>query len=113
ESAPENFGGTLPYMPPEQQTAMRAMREAAPVDVVVDGRADLYALAAMLYESLGGKLPEPTGASPPLARINPQVSPGLSDIVAKCLAPRPEDRYANASALAEDLRRHLSDQPLV
>jgi tetratricopeptide (TPR) repeat protein len=40
------------------------------------------------------------------------VSVGLSDIVAKCVARRPEDRYGDAAALADDLRRHWTDQPL-
>ena len=48
-----------------------------------------------------------------LCEINPQVSAGLADIVAKCLAPQANNRYANAAALADDLRRHLTDQPLI
>jgi serine/threonine protein kinase/Flp pilus assembly protein TadD len=108
---PENFGGTPPYMPPEQQAALRALRDGRPVDVTVDGRADVYALGAMLYESLGGALPLAAGA-PLLARVNPQVSMGLSDVVARCVAPDPDDRYGDAMSLADDLRRHLTDQPL-
>ena len=44
---------------------------------------------------------------------NPHVSAGLAGIVAKCLAPLAADRYVSAAALAEDLRRHLTDQPLL
>jgi serine/threonine protein kinase/lipopolysaccharide biosynthesis regulator YciM len=109
---PENFGGTPGYMPPEQLAAMQALQNGRPVEVTVDGRADIFALGAMLYESLGGRLPsasEPT----PLSELNPQVSTGLSDIVVKCLAPRAENRYAHAAELADDLRRHWTYQPLV
>jgi serine/threonine protein kinase len=108
---PENFGGTAPYMPPEQEAVLRSVRDGRPVAVAVDARADLYALGAMVYEALGGQLPV-TEDSPRLERINPQASAGLSDVVARCVARRPEDRYADAAGLADDLRRHLTDRPL-
>jgi serine/threonine-protein kinase len=40
------------------------------------------------------------------------VSTGLSDIIDKCLAPEPAQRYRSAAALAADLRRQLADLPL-
>src|SRR5207302_1179081 len=43
---------------------------------------------------------------------NPQVSVGLTDLVGKCLAGAPGDRYPHMAALAADLRRHLADLPL-
>jgi eukaryotic-like serine/threonine-protein kinase len=79
--------------------------------VTVDARADVYALGAMLYESLGGSLPI-TADSPPICRINPHASRGLSDVIARCIADRAEDRYADTASLADDLRRHLTNQPL-
>lgn len=45
-------------------------------------------------------------------RTNPRVTRGLADILVKCLAPRPQERYADAQSLADDLRRHLADLPL-
>jgi tetratricopeptide (TPR) repeat protein len=111
DESPDHFGGTPRYMPPEQQAAMEALRNGGPVEAAVDGRADVFALGAILYESLGGDLPV-TDNSPALARVNPQVSVGLSDIVGRCVARRPQDRYADAGALAGDLRRHLADEPL-
>jgi serine/threonine protein kinase/Tfp pilus assembly protein PilF len=109
---PDSFGGTPGYMAPEQQAAMHSLQNGLPVDVVVDGRADVYSLGATLYESLGGQLPI-AADSLPLAAANAQVSVGLSDIVAKCVARCAADRYSDAAALAEELRRHLADQPLV
>jgi tetratricopeptide (TPR) repeat protein len=40
------------------------------------------------------------------------VGTGLTDVIALCLAVRPEDRYPDAAGLADDLRRHLADRPL-
>src|SRR5205807_4862236 len=48
----------------------------------------------------------------PLYRRNPQVSVGLADVIRKCLAADPADRYPHMAALAADLRRHLADLPL-
>src|SRR5262249_57978758 len=47
-----------------------------------------------------------------LRRCNPQVSVGLADLLDRCLAPDPRERYPDAAALAADLRRHLTDLPL-
>lgn len=108
---PEHFGGTRPYMPPEQLAAIQSLGNGGWVTSAIDRRADVYAMGAILYESLGGTLPI-SPDSPPLAQLNPQVSTGLSDIVAKCVADKPEDRYPDAASLADDLRRYLTDQPL-
>jgi tetratricopeptide (TPR) repeat protein len=49
---------------------------------------------------------------PPLARLNPRVPLGLSDIIQKCCHFDPNERYATAEELATDLRCHLADLPL-
>jgi serine/threonine protein kinase/Tfp pilus assembly protein PilF len=107
---PEAMGGTPVYMPPEQEAALNALKLGRHAPSPVDRRADIYALGRLLYEALGG--PAEGELTPPLERLNPQVSPGLSDVIGKCLAARPEDRYADAAALAADLRRHLNALPL-
>ncbi len=110
QPAPEWFGGTPGYMAPEQEAACAAGRRGAPVAADVDGRADVYALGRLLYAALAGDAE--TAGPPPLHRVNAQVSVGLSDVIHKCLAERPGDRYPDAAALAADLRRHLAHLPL-
>ena len=110
-SLPVWLGGTPGYMSPEQQAALAAVRDDRPVPAAVDGRSDVYALGLLLYEALAGRAPA-TDAAVRLEQQNPQVSVGLADIIHKCLARAPDDRYADAADLAADLRRHLADLPL-
>jgi serine/threonine protein kinase len=107
------FGGTPVYMSPEQKRAMAAIKEGNPVPETIDGRSDVHSLGVLLYEALAGELPsDGQDLWPPLERCNPQVSAGLSDIIAKCSAARPEKRYQDAGTLAADLWAHLDDLPL-
>jgi serine/threonine protein kinase len=108
---PAGIGGTPAYMPPEQRVVLAAICARKPPPVGLDGRADLFSLGAVLYQALGGSVPVGP-QSPPLSAINPQVSCGLSDIIRKCVAPDPRDRYPDAAALAADLHRHRTHQPL-
>jgi serine/threonine protein kinase len=111
--APTWLGGTPMYMAPEHRLALAAVRAGRPVAARVDGRADVYSLGLLLCETLGGELPPPGPAAAAwVRRRNPQVSVGLADLLGKCLADDPRDRYPAAAALADDLRRHLADQPL-
>lgn len=109
---PRWLGGTTGWMSPEQQAALAALQKDQPVPQAVDVRSDVYSLGLVLYAALGGSVPLPESAPPPLARCNPKVSLGLSDLVARCLARAPRDRYPNAGAVLTDLRRHLAHQPL-
>ncbi len=97
--------GTPLYLSPEQA-------KGAPVD----GRSDLFALGALLYECIAGK-PAFSGASvieigaqilhvdpPPPSTINPRVPKELDRIALKALAKRPDARYQSAAAMIEDLR---------
>jgi serine/threonine protein kinase/tetratricopeptide (TPR) repeat protein len=109
---PPWLGGTPAYMSPEQRAAVLAVQQGRRVPGPVDGRSDVYSLGVVLDEALGGDLPGPDGRRRPLRRRNPQVSVGLAEVVGKCLAGDPADRYPTAAALAADLRRHLADLPL-
>jgi WD40 repeat protein len=103
--------GTPQYMPPEQ-----ARGEG------VDARADVYALGALLYETLAGRAPyvgddpqavlEAVTAGPPrrLAQVAPGVPRDLDAIVGKAMARDPRNRYANGKDLAEDVKRFQSGQ---
>jgi serine/threonine protein kinase/Flp pilus assembly protein TadD len=106
---PRGLGGTLAYMAPEQRAALEALQKEKTILVPVDQRADVYALGLVLYQALGGPLPSTASR---LDQCNPQVSPGLADLIHKCLERDPQRRYPDAGALAVDLRRHLADLPL-
>jgi len=107
------LGGTPEFMSPEQHAAVDALDDRRPIPTAVDGRSDLYSIGVVLYHALGGEAnaarrPAPLG----LPRVNPHVSRGLADILARCLAEAPAARYPDCAAFAEDLRRHLDDLPL-
>jgi eukaryotic-like serine/threonine-protein kinase len=124
------LGGTSGYMSPEQEAALRAIQRGRTAERPVDGRSDIYSLGVVLYEALGGRsgwhalrysegrgvASRPseylTACHPSLRRANPQISVGLEDVIRKCLAENPDDRYPSMAALAADLRRHLADLPL-
>jgi serine/threonine protein kinase len=103
--------GTPSYMPPEQARG-----------ATVDARADVYALGAMLYHILAGAPPfsgessaailDKVIAGPPIPveQREPGVPPDLAAIVRQAMARDPNDRYASAVALAEDLRRFQTGQ---
>jgi serine/threonine protein kinase len=106
ESQPGVVVGTVPYMAPEQLQGK-----------VVDSRADVYALGAILYEMATGQRPFPERQSTPLIasilteppqpprELNGQVSPGLEAIILKTLEKNPDERYQSAKQVLEDLGR--------
>ncbi|MGB9179182.1 MAG: tetratricopeptide repeat protein [Pyrinomonadaceae bacterium] len=97
--------GTPLYLSPEQATSG-----------TIDGRSDLFAAGALLYECITGQ-PAFSGSSvleigaqvihvnpPPPSNINPLVSPELDRVTLKALAKKPEERYQTADEMLADLR---------
>jgi serine/threonine-protein kinase len=102
--------GTLVYMAPEQ---------AAGRTSEIGTRTDVYALGTILYESLTGVPPFPSGSKietlalvqagnviPP-SRHREDIPANLEAVCLKCLATAPADRFPSAEAIAEDLGRWL------
>ena len=97
--------GTPAYMAPEQAVA----------DPHVDHRADIYAVGAVAYEMLTGQPPfvGPTAQAVLSAHVteSPEsitkrrdtVSPALAELVERCLAKKPADRWQSA----QEVRRQL------
>lgn len=99
------FMGTPEYISPEQASAQR-----------VDGRSDLYSLGITTYEVITGKVPfsgatpqlivaHAQNSPPPPSTIDPEQPYELDMVMARILAKRPEQRYANGSAFVEALRK--------
>jgi eukaryotic-like serine/threonine-protein kinase len=107
--------GTAAYMAPEQALG----REA-------DARSDVWALGAVLYELVAGRVPfaaEHEAAQlyaivnvepKPLTAVAPGVPAGLNGIVTKALAKDAARRYASAAEMAADLlalERDMTAEP--
>ncbi|UCG33396.1 MAG: serine/threonine protein kinase, partial [Phycisphaerales bacterium] len=110
--------GTVPYMSPEQVAA-------DPLEL--DTRSDVYALGVVLYELLARRLPYDLRQrmiheavrvireedATPLSSVNRVFRGDVETIVAKALEKEKERRYQSALDFASDIRRYLSDEPIV
>ena len=110
--------GTLPYMAPEQ---------AGESPDAIDERTDVYALGVIAFELLAGRLPlDLRNLSVPraiavlrdcdpdrLATVMPSLRGDIDAIVSRALFREKEHRYASMTALAEDIRRFLTNRPII
>ncbi|MEO1129589.1 MAG: serine/threonine-protein kinase, partial [Planctomycetota bacterium] len=110
--------GTVPYMSPEQAAADPSH---------LDTRSDVYTLGVVLYELMTGRLPysmeqrqlyeavrvireeEPTR----LSVLDKSLRGDVETIVGKALEKEPDRRYQSASDFGADVRRFLSDEPII
>ena len=96
--------GSPAYIAPEQLRSAKS----------VDARADVWSLGIVMYELLMGVVPfDGDGVGEVFAAVleketpepmrakRPDVPPGLEAVVMKCLQKAPEDRFQNASELAQ------------
>ncbi|MBX3725115.1 MAG: protein kinase [Xanthomonadales bacterium] len=123
--------GTPEYMSPEQ---------ASLGELDVDTRSDVYALGLVMYELLVGALPFSSGelrsmgfqamcraireVEPPrpssvaggdasTQRWRHRLRGDIDSVLLKALAKDREQRYGTVSALADDLRRYLGNEPVL
>jgi tRNA A-37 threonylcarbamoyl transferase component Bud32 len=105
--------GTPSYMPPEQARGDLA---------AIDGRSDIYALGATLYELITLKRSVEAGNLQallnkvmvgdliPVTTAKPDIDPDLAAIIAKAMRREPADRYQTCGEMAADLRSFLAGQ---
>jgi len=98
--------GTARYLAPEQVNGKPT-----------DARTDVYALGLLLFECLTGHVPfggdtdvatamaRLTTSAPSIRAERPDVPPALDDVIHRCLARNPAQRFDSAAEVREALRR--------
>lgn len=106
EQEDEDIVGTAEYMSPEQALGRK-----------MDGRADLYSLGIVAYEMLTGRLPFDSPDPyeilrkhvreevPSPAVANPRVPADLVELVRRCCAKKPEDRFQRGDDVTAFLKK--------
>ncbi len=97
--------GKPAYMAPEQAKGSKS----------IDLRADLFSFGVMMFELLAGRRPWIEKSAfdvimsaalkphPNIADLRPGVSPVFGEIIAKCLAKKPSERWSSAAEIRERL----------
>lgn len=100
--------GSVHYISPEQARGGYS-----------DTRTDIYSLGITMFEMVTGKLPFEGDNTVTVAlahledpivlpsMLNPEITPGLEQIILKCTEKKPENRYACIADVISDLRRAL------
>ncbi len=107
--------GTPAYMPPEQASGKK--EDFGP-------HSDVYSLGATLYHLIVGRPPFEapsilnvisailTEPPRPPRVLRPETPRDVEQIILRCLAKEPADRYDSAAALAADLGRAIEGRPI-
>lgn len=107
--------GTPAYMSPEQGQGRHSALTPA---------SDVYSLGATLYALLTGRPAFSSaraddvlalvqaGDFPAPRQMNPSVPPALAAVCVKAMARLPENRYASARELADEIEAWLADEPV-
>ncbi|HEY3451628.1 MAG TPA: serine/threonine-protein kinase [Myxococcales bacterium] len=103
--------GTPRYMSPEQARGA----------LLIDHKADIYALGVLLFECLTGKAPFESESAQTIIRMHAESAPpdvtsvkkdlpaALTPVLRKALAKKPEDRFASTDAFLGALESALID----
>jgi len=106
-----NVVGTAQYLSPEQ-----ALGEIA------DAPTDIYSSGCLLYELLTGRPPfsgetpvsiayqHVSGVLVPARQVQPDLPESVEVVLAVALAKKPEDRYASANAMLQDINKIRAGQ---
>jgi protein kinase-like protein len=107
------FVGTIDYVSPEQIEGAG-----------LDGRADVYSLACVLFECLAGRRPFERDSElavvfahlneppPRLSHVRPELPAALGDVIASALAKKPAERVGSCRALIDQAEAALHGRPV-
>lgn len=105
--------GSVHYISPEQAKGS-----------FTDSRSDIYSLGVVMYEMMTGRPPYDgdspvavaiqhiNGGAPLPSSLNPNIPAGMEQIIMKCMALEPKDRYASATELLNDLEEFRKNPAL-
>ena len=103
--------GSVHYLPPEQAAGKGSTIKS-----------DIYSLGILFYEMLAGTMPfrgetaveialkHIKDPMPSIRKVNSKVPQSVENIILKCTAKNPKNRYNNVNELSEDLETALSKE---
>ena len=106
--------GTAAFMSPEQTLGLEC-----------DGRSDIYSLGVLMFRMATGRLPFESDSAveamvahaqepPPAPRgLNPDITPAYEEVILKCLAKSPSDRWQSTAAVGRAIAAAVRAGPAV
>ncbi|MDO4963664.1 MAG: Stk1 family PASTA domain-containing Ser/Thr kinase [bacterium] len=103
--------GSVHYLPPEQASGAGSTIKS-----------DIYSLGILMFELLTGKVPfkgenaveiaikHMKDPIPSVCNINPMIPQSVENIILKCCAKNPKNRYDSVSEMYEDLKNCLKEE---